>query len=1274
MDLTYFNPNSQKEEDFIASFVARQETLGFFLKQLSLTHHGQAARHHLIVAPRGFGKTSLLRRIAIGVRSDASLYQRFIPLRFREEQHNVISLDVLWRNCLQSLLEAREDEGAPQSELDALDAAWEAHAPRQTLPREEQDGEPAWHTLREHCDALQRRPVLLIDNLDTLLAGLSTQHQWGLRKRLQADDGPVLIAAASRYPEATHDPQAAFFEFFRIQPLERLTNQDVFTCLRNIAAHRGAAGRRVMRTLDTEPGRVAALNTLAGGNPRTLSVLYGVIESDMSGDALSQLSAMLDTFTGWYQARTEELPVQARAVFDALALNWDPMTAFALGQATGLETSAVSSQLTRLEKSGYVEPVALTRGKVGRSGYQVGERFFNIWYLMRNGPRRARQKIRFLTNILHSFYSLKERRTLAQEVLLDQTADPGYVLALASGFNSKRLRGSLLQHAKLRSNQAGKTSEYTTLVDELHSEWNLGDQSESKPEDQRGLSPALDTKVHSSPQYPNKSTGRQSKAEEKAIALFGEARRLAKQGQSKQAIELYDKLLAQIGEAKDLTLRKLVAMALVNKGNRLGILGNGAQAIETYEEVDKRFGAAGEPALNAVIARALLYKGFELGTIGRSQQAIETFDQVLNRFGSSTEPALRIQVAMAMFNKGNRLGILGRAEQEIAQYDEVVERYGAADDPELREPVARALVNKGATLGAIDRSELAIDVYQEVVRRFGGATEVALLEQVAMALVNKGHRLGALGRIENEIGAYDEVIARFGALGEPALLEAVAKALVNKGIALKALDRTQQAIDVYDNVVERFGAATELPLRQEVAIALVNKGYGMSALGQTEQAINIYDDVVARFGSANEPALCKQVGKALFNKGVRLGATGAVEKAIDAYDAIVARFGQASDTELRKQVAHALFNKGFTLNALGRSEEAIVALDEVLTRYGETAEQELRVPVAKALVSKAIALGALGRIEQEIQTYDLTVSSFGLATEPALREQAAMALFNKGTTLLESGRPADAVVAYDKVVERFDTPAEPVLAELAAMAFFRKGVLLQGLNLLNDSEQAYREAMKRRPNNGDLHVHLGNLLQDYKGEIGSARNTYEAGLAAASDPRDKYVLHANMAYLLALNNGDAIGAQEHVVHAISADSTISTAGKFLLEALLDTAAQPTWNWSIVFYAIGKAVASEDGALWTHYADDLERLLWHILNKGKGADFKQWMEAAGYPMQYAPLYHAFVAGLEGEDHLLQINPETREPASKIYAGIARRLKLFGTEAQRKHPPGRAKREK
>jgi len=465
-DITHFNPGSQKEADFLAGFIARQNELRFFLAQLRNTQADQTAKHHLIIAPRGYGKTSLLRRIQIALRDDPEFNTRFIPLAFREEQHNVISLDVFWRNCVQSLLEAREDEQAAATEIDSLDQLWQKLAPRSELKRDEQDGAPAWTAFSEYCHALGRRPVLLIDNLDTLLAGLE-RHQWGLRSILQLPDGPILIAAASRYPESLSDHKAAFFDFFRITNLSALSDHEVMSCLREFARMRGDRGLPVRKMLENDPGRISALNTMAGGNPRTLGVLYTVLEAHMSDDVLAQLSAMLDTFTGWYQARTEELPMQSRAVFDALALNWNPMTAADLGKVTGLDTPSISSHLSRLEKTGYVEAVSLSKTRKTRSGYQVSERFFNIWYLMRNGPRRMRQAIKFLTIFLRSCFNRGELHEMAKDKLAQGYGRVESTLALAACIGDSRLRERLLDTAESCIPKDAQAEELHTLVNEL---------------------------------------------------------------------------------------------------------------------------------------------------------------------------------------------------------------------------------------------------------------------------------------------------------------------------------------------------------------------------------------------------------------------------------------------------------------------------------------------------------------------------------------------------------------------------------------------------------------------------------------------------------------------------------------------------------------------------------------------------------------------------------------------------------------------------------------
>ena len=85
-------------------------------------------------------------------------------------------------------------------------------------------------------------------------------------------------------------------------------------------------------------------------------------------------------------------------------------------------------------------------------------------------------------------------------------------------------------------------------------------------------------------------------------------------------------------------------------------------------------------------------------------------------------------------------------------------------------------------------------------------------------------------------------------------------------------------------------------------------------------------------------------------------------------------------------------------------------------------------------------------------------------------------------------------------------------------------------------------------------------------------------------------------------------------------------------------------------AFDSALATDDKAIWVDYIDDLQRVLRYAVSRGYGLKFKEWMEAAGYPDRYAPLYWAFLALLEGEAILLNVNPEVRRTAERIYRGL------------------------
>ena len=1252
MDLTYFNPNSQKEADFLLGFVARQRILEFLLHQIKLVPANGPARQQLIVAPRGFGKTSLLRRIAIEVRDDEELKKKFIALRFREEQHNVISLDVFWRNCLQSLTEAREDEGATAKEIDSLDAAWAKHTPRQALSQEEQDGDPAWQTFRTHCEYLQRRPLLLIDNFDMLLDGLTQSHQWSLRNRLQNDDGPVLIAAASRYPASTHNQNAAFYEFFRISPLEKLDDQEVFICLRNIAAHRGTAGKAVLSLLDKDPGRVVALNILAGGNPRTLSVLYGVLESHMSADVLSQLNAMLDTFTGWYQVRTEELPTQSRAIFDALALNWDPMTAAALGLATGLDTSAVSSQLTRLEKSGYVESVALNKRGKGRNGYQVSERFFNIWYLMRNGPRRARQSILFLTKFLQSCFSSSELKSHAAFVLKNGQSDPTYTLALASSFRRGRLREQLLEQAHLKSTDCGQEAEYESIISELRNEEQKRSVVQAKSENSTKLISDYNNIVDRFGMAKEPSS-----RDKVANALLRKGHRFAFLGESEQAIEIYDDIVARFGTATEPSLRKKVAKALLNKGYRLGILGRSEQALDVYNDVIARFATNADIALDEEVAKATFNKGVRLGILGRTEQAISAYNDVVHRFETSTNTTVREQVAKAIFNKGIRLSALNQSEEAIKAYDDLVFRFDDAKEHALQQYIAIAILHKGNRLGILGQSEKAIHVYDDLITRFNMVADPAVQVHVASALINKGFRLGVLGLSDKALKVYDEVVTRFGQDTSIDFETRVAKALLNKSSRLRVLNLFDQAIVVYDEIIERFSGKHDTSLNETVAKAFLLKGISLSRISKFDEEIIAYDNLFAHFSTSTVLGVRESVAAAMLNKGLRLGILGKPEEAINVYDGFINLFGAATEIHLRELLGKVLLNKALKLGEISKTEEELETYEEIVARFIEATEVNLRESVARALLAKAARIGELNLPEKEIAIYDEIIKMFGSADESLLHNRVATALILKGNRLSALGRTDQAISVYDEIISKFSTTNESTLRKSVAGSFAEKGDLLRRSNNFDSSKSTYEEAIRWDPTVSIFYVCLGNLLFDSMGELEKAIKTFEDGLKLNDIRGDHSLLEANLAYAITIHNGDYLTAQKHAQNALKNGSLISEAGQWLLKAL------PIWNeninqsWPQVFENIGKALTSEDPELWSNYGDDIQRLLHIIIKNGQGDNFTQWLVVESFDKRFAPLYHAFVAALNGEDHLLQINPETRQPAKVIYSGIEHMLKLF-----------------
>ncbi|WP_420208611.1 tetratricopeptide repeat protein [Candidatus Electronema sp. JC] len=417
-----YNPALSSREELKDYFVARTELLDRIVADLRQEQPGGPCRHRLILGLRGMGKSTLLRRIGIAVEEDAELGKCWLPLTFPEEQYNISTAADLWRNCLDAFCDLLEERGR-KDEADALDKVVD-------------EVEDALSLLLVEADKLGCRLLLLMDNMDLILERLKGEQEQ-LRAIFQRESRLLLIAASTQ-------PVDADF-FHATDELQGLSVEEMRATLRKLAE----LGKtpQVAQLLDDDPARIKILHNLTGGNPRTIVLLYNVLARGLDGDVRSDLEGLLDLVTPLYKARFEELPQQAQQLVDGLAVNWDPMTARQLADKLGWDVNTASAQLNRLQQQGHVEKVDAASGK--RAAFQIGERFFNIWYLMR-ASRRVRRKLIWLVHFLRMFFSAAELQGHAKKLLREDKNDvrwAEYKLALARTVEDKHLKEKLNRDA-----------------------------------------------------------------------------------------------------------------------------------------------------------------------------------------------------------------------------------------------------------------------------------------------------------------------------------------------------------------------------------------------------------------------------------------------------------------------------------------------------------------------------------------------------------------------------------------------------------------------------------------------------------------------------------------------------------------------------------------------------------------------------------------------------------------------------------------------------------
>ena len=408
-----YNPAQLDPDELKASFIARREILAEMLRLLGEQKPGRPCQHMLLVGSRGMGKTTLGLRFLQAVGETPDLAEVWQPVAFHEESYQIADLADFWLTALHHLTRA------------TADPRWADKA--EALAADETDPERlaayALSALLDFCRAGGKRLILFVENLDLVFKQLSGEREvHALRAALIEHSQILFVGSANAVFEAIQHRGEPFYEFFRLFLLEGLEQDEYIQIFQALAEQEDIKG--IPEILDRERGRLETIRRLTGGNPRLLALAYRILIESPFGSAFKDLERLIDEQTPYFKSRIEELPMQARKVFHCLAEGWRPMLAREVSATTRLSSSHTSAQLKQLVNKGYVREVRPEREK--RTRYEVGDRFYNIYFLLRFS-RRGRRRLELLATFLNDLFGPAPTRSMylatLEEVIKGTPAD-----------------------------------------------------------------------------------------------------------------------------------------------------------------------------------------------------------------------------------------------------------------------------------------------------------------------------------------------------------------------------------------------------------------------------------------------------------------------------------------------------------------------------------------------------------------------------------------------------------------------------------------------------------------------------------------------------------------------------------------------------------------------------------------------------------------------------------------------------------------------------------
>jgi tetratricopeptide (TPR) repeat protein len=946
--LSAFNPHEMKAETVLKVATGRDEPLGRLLDIVRDNLNAPTKQHVIVSAPRGYGKSFLLRYVQVKIAEIAK--DEGLPVSMAllpEELPHVKEPDTLLAEIRRTFL---------NEPADTVQARWV-----------EDDGEAWYQRVAELDAAITERLgpdgllIAGVENFDLLIkkAFAKDLHAGRLREFLTRKDNRVMLLAASARGAFDRDYNRPLFKAFEEVALEPWT---VDECVVFFRAQRAAAKKQPLT--EAQEAKARAVATFIGGTPRLATLIGEALLEDDPLRAADLLDRLVDELTPYYKERIEALPTRSQALLDGLLRGGEKCSATELARRVGAPSQpSIAAPLDELRRD-----LVVIGEKAPDSAevlLRVSDRVFAHYYrkrILAHGQETC--PLEALVDLLAVFYSPDEQRREAEKLKARGLAREAAVMERL--WQAGQAKGVTRVRAKL-------DRVWEATFQEWMDEW---DRVTDEGRFEEGL--LILDKVISAAREINDTSAECEALSQRAWTLF----RLFRYGEALANAREAVALAERVGEAAQAFALNSAAFCLM--------------ALERYDEAlaTARDAVALANRVRAVSTQgiALNNAAFSLSELSRHDEALATAREaaaLAERAGDASEQVVALRYAAISLSE------LGRHDEALANAREAAALAERAGDVSQQ---AEALRQVAFILNELERYDEALAAGREAAafaERAGNLSEQATSLRVAAFSLNLLRRHDEAFAIAREAAALAE---REGEVSEQ--VEALRQAV----FSLNELERYDEALAiareaaglaerVRDIDLDVSVAGLLLTFRTRIGLDEALTAYGLLAEhseSTDENAPSIWFDDIAhvvtaatawprliailnRFPKAAEQITKETHGLAEGGDAIAAAHTGQPDAALAQARHFVAALAQATETAPAPALAQ-LWSA--VLNA--SAEQIATRVEDIvfLREFADTLTAHPSVPArAKDLIAAAAAFhssgrdpAALARLEPDLAT------------------------------------------------------------------------------------------------------------------------------------------------------------------------------------------------------------------------------------------------------------------------------------------------------------------